>query len=226
MTKPVSLAIDVSEFQAFYTKADFDILKIRTQFDITSLHQKVGLILSKYGLMRKDDFNRYFGLGLQYDDESNPLYDAINSTDYTGSSKKIHYKRNEISYQLDEIYKKFQSVKLSRGRILLAMPQFRMHQHTDGPFVMTLHIPIQTNENCLIVVNNNAYHLPATGDAYLLNATRPHYAINNSKEDRIHITFPIGPASFPNWNLEDLKKFSAYYEMMGLRDPKLSSNSE
>lgn len=208
--------IVIEEIQSCYARADFDILEVQTCFEMSSLRRKVRSLIQKYGLQLKDDYTTYFGLGLQYHDDKNPFFDAINSTDFSGQGKKIFNKRNEASFELDVIYQKFPRLQLSRGRILVAKPGFRMRPHTDGPWIMNLHIPLETNPLCRINVDQRSYYLPAMGNSFLVNATRPHAAFNRSNEERIHIVFPIGPPSFAHWTEEERRRFQDYYEMMGL----------
>lgn len=50
-----------------------------------------------------------------------------------------------------------------------------------------IHIPIVTNEHCLIILNNEIKHYPADGNYYLVDTTQYHTAVNASKHNRIHI---------------------------------------
>lgn len=55
-----------------------------------------------------------------------------------------------------------------------------------------IHIPIITNENCLMLVDDEIVHLPAEGDAYLVNTKKRHTALNSNKDfDRIHLMFDL-----------------------------------
>ena len=50
-----------------------------------------------------------------------------------------------------------------------------------------LHIPIVTHPHCFLLVDGNQFHLPADGQAHIVDTTKMHTALNASKIDRIHI---------------------------------------
>ena len=55
-----------------------------------------------------------------------------------------------------------------------------------------IHIPITTNENCLMIVDDEIIHMPADGNAYLVNTTKRHTALNSNQDfDRIHLMFDL-----------------------------------
>lgn len=76
--------------------------------------------------------------------------------------------------------------KFGRMRIM-AMPHKKcMSIHTDT--AKRIHIPIETNENCLMIIDNKVHHMPANGKAYLTDTTKPHTALNaNNDFLRIHL---------------------------------------
>lgn len=78
------------------------------------------------------------------------------------------------------------------GRVrLMALPHKKcMSIHTDT--TQRIHIPIVTNENCLMIINNIVHHMPANGGAYLTDTRKPHTAINaNHSFMRLHILFDL-----------------------------------
>ena len=83
-----------------------------------------------------------------------------------------------------------QEYKFGRLR-LMAMPHKKcMSIHTDTS--KRIHIPIITNENCLMIINNQVYHMPANGNAYLTDTTKPHTALNaNHSFMRLHLLFDL-----------------------------------
>ncbi|OFZ29179.1 MAG: hypothetical protein A2622_14145 [Bdellovibrionales bacterium RIFCSPHIGHO2_01_FULL_40_29] len=209
--------INICEIQNKYFQANFEIIKISCQIDVEKSYSIIQKYISKFGLMKKDGYSTYEGIGLQYHDSHNIYFDSIMSSDYTNSKKVIYNKINPLGEDLVDIYNTFSNIRLSRGRVIIAKPGFRMASHTDGAHINTLHIPILSSPDSIIVINNTSYHLPADGSAYLVNATMPHYAYNNSAEsDRVHITFPIGPPSFKSWKRADLAKYDDYFRMMNI----------
>jgi len=50
-----------------------------------------------------------------------------------------------------------------------------------------IHIPLITNENCFMVIEDEIYRYPAEGDYYLVDTTKRHTFVNASFEERIHI---------------------------------------
>jgi hypothetical protein len=85
-----------------------------------------------------------------------------------------------------EVYDKLKSkFKLGRVRILLKEPRSTLSWHRDPE--PRLHIPIITNPGCLMVIENEAKHLPANGSAYITNNIKYHNAFNGGEENRVHL---------------------------------------
>lgn len=83
---------------------------------------------------------------------------------------------------------------LSRVRFANLSPNFKLKPHIDydPSYITRYHIPLKTNENCLMCVfdkNGNPVkkHFPANGQVYFLNTGLKHWAENNSNENRIHL---------------------------------------
>mgnify|MGYP000093083271 FL=1 len=75
--------------------------------------------------------------------------------------------------------------KLTRTRLMRMKPKSCYLWHND--LTQRLHIPIVTNEHCFLLLDSDRIHIPATGEAYVMNTTKKHTALNCSKENRIHI---------------------------------------
>jgi hypothetical protein len=43
-----------------------------------------------------------------------------------------------------------------------------------------IHIPLETNENCLFIIDDVVYRMPADGSVYFAYTTKPHTAINDN----------------------------------------------
>ena len=76
-------------------------------------------------------------------------------------------------------------LKLFRTRLMRLMPQTCYTYHKD--FSQRIHIPLITNENCFIIVDDVLNRYPADGSSYLINTTKMHTALNASTEERWHI---------------------------------------
>ncbi len=74
---------------------------------------------------------------------------------------------------------------LSRTRVMKMNSKTCYYWHND--VTKRLHIPVITNPHCFLVFDDGPIHLPATGEAYVIDTTQYHSAMNASKEDRIHI---------------------------------------
>jgi hypothetical protein len=85
-----------------------------------------------------------------------------------------------------EVYDKLKSkFKLGRVRILLKEPRSTLSWHRDPE--PRLHVPIITNPGCLMVIENEAKHLPADGSVYITNNIKYHNAFNGGEENRVHL---------------------------------------
>lgn len=183
------------------TKLDFEILEINIQFDLHFLQTTIRDILKEYLPIKKDGYKTYSGLGLQYSDPNNPIFDCVEQTAFLDSSGKGRFDRpqvagdflhkNELAQRLSFVFEAFPSINLFRGRILQAAPGHVHKTHTDGPIDCRIHIPVFTNDKCVMHFEKTSYHLPANGKAYLCNTSRPHYFENMGNGDRIHIVFVI-----------------------------------
>lgn len=74
---------------------------------------------------------------------------------------------------------------LVRTRIMKMKPKTCYLWHADK--TKRLHIPIITHPHCFLLIDNERIHIPATGEAYVIDTTKNHTALNCSKIDRIHI---------------------------------------
>tara|TARA_B100000029_G_C17500723_1_gene932548 strand:+ start:798 stop:1388 length:591 start_codon:yes stop_codon:yes gene_type:complete len=85
-----------------------------------------------------------------------------------------------------EVYEKLsKKFKLGRVRILLKQPRSTLSWHRDPE--PRLHIPIITNPGCMMVIENEARHLPADGSVYITNNLKYHNAFNGGEENRVHL---------------------------------------
>lgn len=78
-----------------------------------------------------------------------------------------------------------------RTRIMKMKPKTCYSYHQDP--TQRIHIPLITNENCFMVIEDRCYWYPADGKYYLVDTTKKHTFVNASHEERIHI---VGCTSF------------------------------
>lgn len=76
-------------------------------------------------------------------------------------------------------------LKMFRTRVMILKSKTCYSYHKD--LSKRIHIPIQTNENCFIILDRKVKHYPANGNYYVVDTTKYHTAINASWENRIHI---------------------------------------
>ena len=107
-------------------------------------------------------------------------------------TRGMNYKKvdaNELDYHIplfdipyiNSIIRKYDLV---RTRVMKMQPKRCYSYHTDT--TKRLHIPVQTNEHCFMLIEGHAVHLPL-GGVYIADTTQRHTALNASEEVRIHI---------------------------------------
>jgi hypothetical protein len=79
---------------------------------------------------------------------------------------------------------------IGRVRIMLLPGQKCFSLHAD--ITKRIHLPLETNEQCMMIIDNEVKYMPADGSAWLTNTTKPHTALNgNLMFDRIHLLFDL-----------------------------------
>lgn len=78
--------------------------------------------------------------------------------------------------------------KVYRGRFMLMKYKTCLSVHTDNS--PRLHIPIITNSDSFMVVNDIIYKLELN-KTYIVDTRLPHTAVNAGKKDRLHLVFCI-----------------------------------
>ena len=79
--------------------------------------------------------------------------------------------------------------KIGRVRFLMKPPRTCLSWHRDPE--MRLHIPIITNKGCKMVIENEAFHMPANGSAYLTDNRQYHNFFNGSEIERVHLVATV-----------------------------------
>ena len=85
-----------------------------------------------------------------------------------------------------EVYDTLKSkFKLGRIRLLVKGPRSTLSWHKDPE--PRLHIPIITNEGCMMVIENIAKHMPADGTVTITNNIKFHNFFNGGEQARVHL---------------------------------------
>lgn len=68
------------DLKSLLISQDFDVVCLgddaKTYIDLRDVQTTTRDVLANYKLLGKDDYTGYTAIGLQYEDENNPLYDA------------------------------------------------------------------------------------------------------------------------------------------------------
>lgn len=87
---------------------------------------------------------------------------------------------------------------ITRARIMTLQPKTCLSYHTDIKKQIRYHIPIQTNNNCMFIINDMVERMSETGTLYTLDSTKIHTAINASQtQKRIHLVINANIAPQP-----------------------------
>jgi hypothetical protein len=81
--------------------------------------------------------------------------------------------------------------RTARVRLMKSKPNTAMNWHKDP--VPRLHYPIQTQEGCLMVIEDEVYHLPINKWTLAHTHIGYHTAINGSGNERIHLIADVLP---------------------------------
>lgn len=73
---------------------------------------------------------------------------------------------------------------MGRIRLMRMTPKTCLTWHTD--ITKRIHLPITTNEDCFMILDNEKHHIPA-GEWSMVDTTIPHTAVNASLYNRVHI---------------------------------------
>jgi hypothetical protein len=95
-----------------------------------------------------------------------------------------------VESYFSHIIKKIQQhgYNVYRGRFMKSLHKTCLTYHTDP--TPRLHIPIYTNKNCMMIVDDKVIRLPF-GKTYIVDTTLPHTALNASKDSRVHLVFCV-----------------------------------
>ena len=85
---------------------------------------------------------------------------------------------------------------IGRVRLLKSQPYTCMNWHIDP--IPRVHYPIQTDEACLMIIEDEVYHLPLEQWTFAHTHKGKHTALNASNINRIHLVADILPTRVTN----------------------------
>ncbi len=118
---------------------------------------------------------------------------GVSKNDKSGIGKIKDLKHKETDYTVS-LYdtllytnKIITDFNLYRTRIMNLGPSSCYSYHWDS--APRVHIPLVTDENCMLIIEDKIYRLPADGSIYLVDTTLKHTALNSTRNQllRTHI---------------------------------------
>jgi hypothetical protein len=119
-----------------------------------------------------------------------------------GGSK--HYPEPETDFvdftypELEYTNKVIQALGLFRARYMVMKKKSCYTYHWDP--TPRVHIPLVTNPDCFMILDDKLERYPADGNAYLVDTRKMHTFVNASRDSRIHI---VGNVLDMNLNIEE-----------------------
>lgn len=176
-----------------------DVQELKFDFDIDLLAKEIAMLMEKYPL-----HEHHHQLSLKHTSRIEPRnlwYEGTGSLKYSFNGQSIPKEQEKKLSQdeftvlnkelngtyIEEVHnilaKKY---NFGRFRVMGMKPKKCMSIHVDS--AKRIHIPVLTHEYCKMMIDNVVYHLPANGNAYLTNTTKPHTAFNGTHDFyRIHL---------------------------------------
>lgn len=206
--------------ESLYANPDFHVARLDFKFDIEALLKLHQEIIQKTPPSEKEGKADYIGYCLQSDDPDDTFYGGLHQTRKynleTGEFERLrkfyfHQTINEIGKQFQPIFDKLSEIHLFQGRVLLLEKGGTIPLHTDGVERLTLHIPLQTNKDCVFTIKGMPYFLPADGAVYILNTRLPHH-VENKGSQRAHLVFCLWPFSVVQPSKEHYEAYKDDFE--------------
>ena len=147
------------------------------RIDIEKIIEEVTPLMEK---MRKDETTQLMLQGIK--GQEDPYYGCNHFKDLKHIEFEFREELHPDLYYTNSIIKYH---KIHRTRLMRLLPHTCYSYHKD--FSQRVHIPLITNENCFIILDDVLNRYPADGSSYLINTTKMHTALNASNEERWHI---------------------------------------
>ena len=165
------------------------------KFDINRLVRDVTSLLGNHSFNSNNPPNQISltsrpSASVPIHDGVGSLYDFEKQEFFATESEFTVFNKEFKGTYLEHIYDTINAVdKLGRVRLMRLPPRrcYSLHRDTEVRY----HMAITTNESCFIMYKGiPAYHIPADGIVYRMDASEYHTALNSDKsDDRIHLVF-------------------------------------
>lgn len=171
-----------------------DSIDIRFDHDILLKDYNLFLLMTGYAfntinLTRRADMS----------DDNGLSYGHLSLYDYV--KKKYVIEQSEYDTEMDFVYDTYTSavlhhmrelinmhgMKMGRARYIPLRPKECLTYHTDPESALRFHIPVQTNDNVLFVIDDTVERMSIEGMVYMLDTSKKHTVMNASRELRVHL---------------------------------------
>lgn len=119
---------------------------------------------------------------------------GVDELDFTGAVGKTYDLRGDEDDYIVPLYKDMpytysvlNEYGMYRTRVMKMVKGTCYSYHID--LTPRLHIPLNSNERCMFIIDGNTFHLPADGSIYWVDTRLMHTALNANREQfiRTHI---------------------------------------
>lgn len=132
---------------------------------------EVDLFRLKQELINIPEHRQYPLQGLTEDDFTSSI-----TTDYNLLNNEEDYTVRLYKNTLEYTYSIIEEYQLYRSRFM-SLPHARCYgRHVDN--TPRVHVPIESNEDCFFILDNEVVYLPADGSVYWVNTTLSHTFVN------------------------------------------------
>lgn len=122
-----------------------------------------------------------------------PLQGAFEGDFEGGVGKTYELRSDESDYTVElyndmpYTYSLFKKYGMYRTRAMKMIKGTCYSYHVD--LTPRIHIPLTSNKNCMFIIDDKVYRMPADGSVYLVDTTLYHTALNANREQfvRSHI---------------------------------------
>ena len=156
-----------------------DIQKLETEIDTTRILNEISTFI--FSMEKFSDQICIQGV----DENMDPFYGSrrinqLNKDLYSEQDFNVN-----LFPELDYTNMIISELSMCRTRVMRMAPKTCLSYHVDP--TKRIHIPIETNEKCFLLIDKTAHYLPDDDCAYMVNTKKYHTAINASFDTRTHL---------------------------------------
>ena len=144
---------------------NMQIFEIISNVDIDKIQNEIG---------SRAAGQRQFPLQGAYE---NDFFGALGPVDQM-EHEETKYTYNLYEKDMPYTYSVLNEFNMFRTRHVSIPANYCYDYHNDA--TPRIHIPLQSNEDCFMVIDDNVYRMPSNGDVYKVNTTKKHLALNAS----------------------------------------------